>query len=183
MELVFEVARRGIDPAAATCEHALRDLLGLDVTAVERSEMWRFDVGAVPAASLGELRVRLAAAASRAGRYVNPNRDRASWMNAPRPYSSAAAGCAVDVWVCDGDGTDGRAGQYFRSRAHAGLVGVRRGILWRLYLPLADPAAARAQALDIAVRRGRRHGLLANPHAQSAVVLHVVPAPGVKEKA
>jgi hypothetical protein len=184
MELDFEVARRGIDPAAETCEHALRDLLGIALTGLVRSELWRFDVGPVAGAETAELRARIAAAASRAGRYLNLNRDRAGWLDGPHPYprEAPAAGCAVDLWVRDGDGTDQRALLYFRAQAQAGMVQVWRGTLWRLILPVADPAAARREALEIAVTRDRRHGLLANPHAQTAVVLHVVPAPAAKEK-
>ena len=183
MELEFEVARRGIDPAAATCEHALRDLLGLALAGVERAELWRFDAGPVGEAERAGLCDRLARAASFSGRYVNPNRDRARWLAGPRPYDrgACARGCAVDVWVRDGDGEDAEALHYFRTQAHSGLVQVWRGTLWRLYLPVVDPLAAREQALEIAVTRARRHGLLANPHAQTAVVLHVVEGPGTKE--
>ena len=180
MELDLEVARRGIDPAAETCAHALRDLLGIAVWGVERADLWRFDAGPLAEPDRARICERLAGAASRAGRYVNLNRDIARWQSGPRPYASdrPAGGTAVDVWVRDGDGADPVALRYFRAQAHAGLQQVWRGTLWRLYLPEPDPGVARTQALEIALTRDRRHGLLANPHAQTALVLHVVPGPG-----
>lgn len=179
MELDFEVTRRGIDPTAETCAHALRDLLGVAVLGVERAELWRFETGSCTPGERERRCEQLAAAASRAGRYVNPNRDRARWLDGPRPYDPAmpGGGCAVDIWVRDGQGTDPAALQYFRSQVDPHLRQVWRGVLWRLYLEGGDEAAARERALEIAVTRGRREGLLANPHAQTAVVLHVVPGP------
>lgn len=183
MGLDLLVMRRGLDPAAATCAGALRELMHVDVAGVERAELWRFEVEPGPAPS--PVAARLRAAACRAGRYVNLNRDVCDWQDGPRHYPAEAprAGCAVDVWVCDGDGRDPVALAYFRARAVPELTDLRRGILWRLWLPGADPTAARAAAEEITVTRGRRHGLLMNPHAQTATILHVLRAPATKEDA
>jgi hypothetical protein len=177
MKLDFYVTRRGIDPAAQTCMTALRDLMHLDVAGVERGALWCFDLP--DQAPLTTSRERLRQAACRAGRYVNTNRDVAAWLEGPRPYPTAApaTGHAVDIWVRDGDGADAAALGWFRAQALPELRGVRRGILWRLWLPARAPAAARALALDIAATRNRHHGLLANPHSQSATILDVVPGP------
>jgi hypothetical protein len=184
VRLDFMVQRRGIDPAAETCAHALRDLLAAPVSYVERGELWRFESGEVPHGSIEELQQRLRDAACRAGRYVNLNRDECGWMQAARPYPDAApAGAfAVDIWVRDGDGRDAAALAWFRSQAHHGLEDLRRGILWRLVLPAHDAAAAREAALELAVTRARAHGLLANPHAQTAEIVAVVPGPGNHEE-
>jgi hypothetical protein len=150
------------------------------VHGVERAELWRFDLA--PGADVAAARARFEAAACRAGRYVNLNRDACSWPDGARPYPENAPrrGCAVDVWVRDGDGGDAAAFAYFRAEEPC-LVDLRRGTLWRLWLSEADRTAARERALEVAVARGRRHGLLANPHAQTAEVLHVVGGPDLEE--
>jgi phosphoribosylformylglycinamidine (FGAM) synthase PurS component len=177
VDLDFVVARRGLDPAAESCETALRELLGVDLVALERAELWRFRVAAVDTAERAALEERLRSAACRAGRYVNLNRDTCTWLAGPRPWAGPAAGVsAVDVWVCDGDGRDPAALAWFRSQASPRVEDVRHGVLWRLVLPLADPDRARERALEIAETRARRQGLLANPNAQTAEVLHVVRA-------
>lgn len=169
--------RRGIDPAAETCEQALRDLMHLPVAAVQRAQLWRFRIAGA-GADRSAWRAELQRAACRAGRYVNLNRDACAWVDGPRPYPADGppGGHAVDVWVRDGDGRDPVALDYFR-RTVAGLDDLERGVLWRLVLPEPDATRARRLAEDIAVRRSRHQGLLANPQAQSAVVLSVQPAP------
>jgi hypothetical protein len=178
VQLEMVVSRRGVDPAAATCESALRELLRAPVAGVERGELWRFELLA-PGADPGALRAELQGAACRAGRYVNLNRDECRWLDGPRPYPPDAPrhGCAVDVWVRDGDGRDAVALAWFRKQVDAAIHDLWRGVVWRLWLPTPDPDAARETALELAVARGRRHGLLANPHSQSAEVLHVVTGP------
>jgi len=175
VKLDLLVARRGIDPAAETCAAALRDLMHVAVAGVERGELWRFEIPGADAAAAAR-RDRLRDAASRAGRYVNSNRDVALWLDGPAPYPDAApaGGCAVDVWVCDGDGRDPVALAWFRAQGDPELADLRRGILWRLWLPTGDPVAARAQAEVIASSRDRHQGLLANPLAQTAVIWSVV---------
>jgi len=180
VQLDLVVWRRGLDPAAETCEAALRDLLRVGIVGVERAELWRFEVAEAAGAERDALRARLRDAACRAGRYVNLNRDGCEWIDGPRRLGGGAAPgvSAVDIWVRDGDGRDPAALAWFRAQAAAAVYDLQRGTLWRLYLPTADAAAARELALDIAVTRARRQGLLANPHAQTAEVLYVVPEPG-----
>jgi len=55
----------------------------------------------------------------------------------------------------------------------ARLLHLQHGTLYRLWAPLADPAAARAFALEVAVSKSRRQGLLMNPHSQTLEVLRV----------
>ena len=177
MWLDFLVWRRGLDPAAHTCEQALRGLLRLPVAGVERGELWRFDL--TDGEDAAATREALERAACRAGRYVNLNRDACAWLEGARPYPSAAPvpGTAADVWVRDGDGRDPAALEFFRARGAPSLREVRRGVLWRLWLPDLDSGSARRRAESIAVTRSRRQGLLMNPHAQTAEVLHVVHSP------
>jgi phosphoribosylformylglycinamidine (FGAM) synthase PurS component len=183
--LDFVISRRGLDPAAETCEAALRDLLGLPVAGVERADMLRFEFTSTPAATSEHLRSRLEAAARRAGRYVNTNRDVCAWPVGPRPYPEAAPrdGWAVDVWVTHGDGEDPVAAGHFRPAVGPELRSVRSGVLWRLWLAAADADAARELALAIAITHGRRQGLLANPHAQSVEIVSVVPGPAAAKEA
>ena len=181
MLLDFLVSRRGLDPAAETCWQALRHLLGLPVAGVERGELWRFDLEDGEDASA--CRGALERAACRAGRYVNLNRDACVWLAGPRPYPRPAPvpGTAADVWVRDGEGRDPAALEFFRSQGTARLRDLGRGVLWRLWLPDRDADAARRRAESIAVTRSRREGLLMNPHAQRAEVLHVVCSPAGEE--
>jgi hypothetical protein len=132
-----------------------------------------------------DARRALERAACRAGRFVNLNRDACAWVDGPRPYplEGPARGYAADVWVREGDGRDAAALEYFRRAGVSSLQGLERGILWRLLLLEPDAVAARRLAEDIAVTRARRHGLLANPHSQTHVLLHVLPGPGAKEMA
>jgi len=175
------VSRRGTDPAAETCAHALVDLLGAPVDGVERGELWRFETaaGVEPAA----LRAALERAAMRAGRYVNSNRDVCLWLAGARAYPQDAppADVAVEIWVCDGAGEDAAALAYFRSQAGNAVQRVRRGTWWRLWMRTPAAEAAREAAWDLAVTRSRAHGLLFNPQAQQAEILAVVPGPGTKE--
>jgi hypothetical protein len=83
--------------------------------------------------------------------------------------------CAADVWVRDGDGRDAAALAYFRQRVTPRLADLGCGILYRLWLREPDPEAARRLALQLAVTRSRRAGLLANPHYQTVEVLEIVP--------
>jgi hypothetical protein len=86
-------------------------------------------------------------------------------------------GAAADVWVRDGDGHDPAALEFFRAQGTPSLRDVRRGVLWRLWLPIQDTASARSMAESITVTRSRKEGLLMNPHSQTADVLHVVCSP------
>ena len=174
------VERRGVDPAAETCWRALTELLEHPVAGVERGVLWRFDLPSLEPDAVAGLRHDLEAAAARAGRYVNSNRDRMLWLDGPRSYPVGAPpdGWAVDVWVEDGDGSDAEAQAYFR-RTTPALQDLQRGVLWRLWLAVDSRERALALADEITVTRGRRHGLLMNPQAQSAAILAVVGAPGV----
>ena len=174
--LDYLVARRGIDPAAETAAMALHDLLATPVCGVERGELWRFSLE--PGADVTAARAAIARAAARAGRYVNTNRDAGTWLDAPRPYPAGAppGGSAVDIWVTDGDGTDAVAAAYFARQPGTHLRGVRRGILWRLWLPVPQAAAADV-AWAAAETRSRHQGLLFNPHVQRAEIVGVVADP------
>lgn len=176
------VERRGLDPAAETCWRALTELLEHPVAGVERAQLWRFHLSHLEPDAVAAARRDLEAAAARAGRYVNTNRDRMLWLDGPRPYPAAAPrdGWAVDVWVEDGDGADAEAQAYFR-RTTPRLEDLRRGILWRLWLGVDSRERALALADEITVTRGRRHGLLMNPHAQRATILAVAGARGAIE--
>ena len=69
--------------------------------------------------------------------------------------------------------TDPTAADYFARQLGKPFQQVRRGTLYRLWAEHEDAASARAAALQVAVTRTRRQGLLMNPHAQSVEVLRV----------
>ncbi len=172
MRLDFLIRRRGLDPAAETALHALRDLMHSEVTDVERGTLWRFDLDDVDAAH--EVQRQLERAACRAGRYVNTNRDACHWLE-PRADGAAAetATYRVALWVTHGDGSDAVARAYFQKSVDVALRAVRRGVFWALTITARDADAARNRVLDLAVTRTRTQGLLANPHHERVEVLQV----------
>ena len=172
MRLELLVRRKGTDPTAETCLHALQALMALDVTDLEHGTLWRFDVDG----DTGPARLKdaIARAACRAGRYVNTNRDTYAWLDElPAAAMARPALTATDLWICLGDGRDPVAQAYFAAQTGARLRQVRCGMLYRLWMPQRDAAAAREFAFEVAVTRTRRHGLLMNPHAQTLEVLRV----------
>ena len=175
MRLDFLIRRRGTDPAAETALHALRDLMHVAVFDVVRGTLWRFDVEDHD--DVAAVQAVLQRAASRAGRYVNTNRDACAWLDATRipAADNARPGCAVSVWVTSGDGKDEVAREYFATRTGERVTRARRGTFYCLWTAERDPETAREQILDVAVTRTRQHGLLSNPHHESVEVLAVAP--------
>jgi hypothetical protein len=170
MQLDFLVMRKGLDPTAETSLHALRDLMGEDVVDVEHGTLWRIDLQ--PAVDVGEVKQAFARAACRAGRYVNLNRDDYCWLDEPQPgRPGERGGCSVDLWICDGDGQDDVARAYFETQLQQGLERLRRGTLYRLWLPLQDPEEARRKGRELAWTCSRSQGLLMNPHSQILEIL------------
>ena len=181
MRLEFLVRRKGIDPTAETCLHALQTLMALDVADVEHGTLWRFDIDGDGAPDTEK--AAIVRAACRAGRYVNTNRDAHAWLDEPAAVAAARPGlCAADLWICEQDGDDAVAQSYFAPQLGGRLLQVRRGTLYRLWMPQRDAAAARQFALDVAVTRTRRQGLLMNPHAQTVEVLRVWVEQGGEEQ-
>jgi len=173
MTFELRIQRQGIDPTAESSLHALRDIMQLPVIAVEHGELLQIDVaGSVDSAAT---RQALEKAASRAGRYVNLNRDAMLWdvedSTRPAPHS----GCAVDLWVRQGDGGEARALQWFRQHSGVECQAVRRGRWYRVHVQTADPQEAKRCVAELANSRSRRVGLLANPHTESVDILRVQP--------
>lgn len=175
IQLDLVVSRRGVDPAALTCEEALQSLLRLDVERVERALLWRFSIEAVGSE---DVRAAIVRAAMRAGRDVNANRDRWTW--ADEEAAPESAGCVADVWVCDDDGRDLASLAYYGDVLGPRLVDLRRGVRWRIYFGTGSWEAALALTQEITTARSRRQGLLMNPQAQTAEILSVT-GPGQGE--
>jgi hypothetical protein len=176
MNFALRVQRQGIDPTAESSLHALRDLMRLPVLAVEHAALWQIDVGHAP--DLAAARRALEKAACRAGRYVNINRDAMIWDADDSTRPAPQAGCAVDVWVTQGDGRDARALQWFRQYSGVDCHLVRRGRWFRVHVHVADPEQAQRCVEDLATSRTRHAGLLANPHSDSVAILRVRRNPG-----
>jgi phosphoribosylformylglycinamidine (FGAM) synthase PurS component len=175
MRLDMLVRRKGVDPTAETCLHALRALMGLAVEAVEHGTLWRFELQGGDAAAL---KSEIARAACRAGRYVNTNRDAIVWLDEPAGAKGRPGRMAADVWIREGGGDDPVARGWFAPLLSAPLLVLRRGMLYRLWTAHEEPEAARRFALEVAVTRTRRQGLLMNPHVHSLEILAVAPAGG-----
>lgn len=173
--MMFElrVQRQGIDPTAESSLHALRDLMQLPVLAVEHGELLQFDVQGDIDTSLA--RAAIEKAASRAGRYVNLNRDAVIWEVNDSTRPTPTQGCAVDVWVRQGDGHDARALLWFRQYTGIDCRAVRRGRWYRVHVQTADPQEAQRWVEDLATSRTRKVGLLANPHTENVDILRVQP--------
>jgi len=176
MTLDLRIMRQGTDPTAESSLHALRDIMGLPVLAVEHGELLRFafsaDVDVVQARQV------LERAACRAGRYVNVNRDAVLWDDAASTQVAPEAGYRVDLWVRQRGGGDARALQWFRQHTELPVSSVERGRWYRIHVTAPDAAEARRRVEELAVSRARRNGLLANPHAEAIVVLRVEPNVG-----
>ena len=173
MQLDFLIRRRGLDPAAETALHALRDLMHAPIVAAERGTLWRFECDAT--GDVPRLQHQLERAACRAGRYVNTNRDRCHWLEAQTRFGAHdVEGSTVSLWVTHGDGGDDVGRDYFENAVGSRLRSVRRGVFWALTTPEPDPQRARELVLDLAVTRTRRRGLLLNPHLEQLAVLSVI---------
>lgn len=180
MRLDLLIQRRGVDPTAESALHALRDLMRAPITAVEHGVLWRFEVASE--AETRRVQDELQRAACRAGRYVNTNRDTWSWLDShAATLHTRVDGCAVALWVTEGDGHDDVARRYFEARVAATLTSVQRGTFYRLWTYERDASRAREQILEVAVTRSRTHGLLVNPHTERLEVLAVTPAPDPAE--
>ena len=173
-QLDLLVRRKGVDPAAETCLHALKVLMQAAVDRVECGTLWRFDFESdvKPEAERG-LKHDLLRAACRAGRYLNPNRDAGVWRDELPP--PPGPGCVALLWILDGDGDDPAGRAYFSQQSGARLRDLRRGTFYRLWIPGRDVDAAARLAQEVAVSRTRRQGLLANPHSQTVELLELVP--------
>jgi len=172
MRLEFLVRRKGIDATAETCLEALQGLMGLAVERVEHGKLWRFELEGD--GERAQRKEEIARAACRAGRYVNTNRDVYAWLDESAAAAVVPPGhSATDLWIREGEGNDPVAQAYFAAKLGARLLHLQHGTLYRLWAPLADPAAARAFALEVAVSKSRRQGLLMNPHSQTLEVLRV----------
>ena len=171
MKYELRVQRQGMDPTAESSLHALRDIMGAPVIAVEHGELWRF----VIEDTASELQVRDAIenAASRAGRYVNLNRDVMLWEARESTQVGPDHGYHVDLWVRQAQGDDARALQWFRRHTGLSIEQVQRGRWYRVHVDAADLLEARSCVEELATSRSRSSGLLANPHIETVEVLIV----------
>ena len=173
-QLDLLVRRKGVDPAAETCLHALQVLMQVAVERVDRGTLWRFELESdVQTDAVRRLKDELLRAACRAGRYLNPNRDAGVWLD--ELAAAATPSCVALLWIREGEGRDPVAQAYFSQRS-APLRDLRRGTFYRLWIPGRDAEAAARLALEVAVTRTRKQGLLANPHSQTVELLELVPA-------
>jgi phosphoribosylformylglycinamidine (FGAM) synthase PurS component len=167
-DAVVRVWLKVVDPTALTARETLQRPLGYgrSVTDVARSEVWgfRFRSEAAPRSVLE----RLVAATTL---LANPNKHRVEIRVGEESLSPRG-----NAWVLVH--TPGAGGDLARAAARHRLLSGEtpvsaRGILWELDLAAA-PAERPPLALEMAVARERRRGLLANPHVEAA---HVFVAP------
>lgn len=176
-------AHKGVDLHAATAVRVMRERLegGDRLVALYRCELHTFvdaDAGAGIARLLDN------------GRYYNPNKHHYGHFAAPGagPWTDAAGGPLPAAWPGEVAGTDLAALAGDGAALYARLLGgplpagcsavdvaawpreqagpVTSGVLWRLVLD-APRAAAAALGDTLAVARGRKRGLLINPHMEA----------------
>jgi phosphoribosylformylglycinamidine (FGAM) synthase PurS component len=132
------------------------------VARVDRAELWAFEVDAPDGAA------RVRDILDGTALVVNPNVHRYSlepWDEAP-PRGAR-------LLVCVRDRVDPKGAQVLRAvRDRLGrteVTAASRAVLWRVDLESADAAAA-AEAVRALTGAERGAGVLANPHAQDAIV-------------
>jgi hypothetical protein len=159
------VELRSADPWAWTALHAIRTHLpeGRPLRSLRRVRMFELS-GTLPA------RGRLEDLLHRSTQFYNPHKEACVLRRVGRdPVPVAAGETTVLVWEREG-GRCGSAERWLK-RETGKLVRVRESVLWVLGW---DPGVSDAERLertrDLAVLRDRRHGLLANPHAEDVTV-------------
>ena len=166
MRIEAVVRRKTQDLVQDAAEDLVRRVIP-GVAAVERAELWAFDVDAPDGAE------RVREILDETALVVNPNVHRWSlepWSGAP------ARGARILVRVRDR--VDPKGAQVLRAvrdrLGHAEFTQASRAVLWRVDLDSADRAAA--EEAGRALTGGERGaGILANPHAQDTL-LQVVTA-------
>jgi len=171
VQAVHAVVRlRVADPVAASAHYAmthhLRGAGGL--AALSRAWLWRFELAADAGADVEAL-VRGWLVSSE--RFANPNQHELAVGAAG--LTPATGG--TRVWVAVRDHVDlagDEATALIRERLHGeALVVARRAVTWELgFAAAVTPADALERAGELAHRRRRDVGLLANPSFQTAVV-------------
>ncbi|MFO7608176.1 MAG: hypothetical protein R6X35_03095 [Candidatus Krumholzibacteriia bacterium] len=180
-------AHKGVDLHAATAVRVMRERLegGDRLVALHRCELHTFVAGdgdAGAGAGIARLLDN--------GRYYNPNKHHYGHFAADgaEPWTDAAGGLLPAAWPGEAAGTDLAALAGDGAALYARLLGgplpadrtavdvaawpreqdgpVTSGVLWRLVLD-APRAAAAALGDTLAVARGRKRGLLINPHMEA----------------
>jgi len=162
------------DNVAASALYALRDRLRCEqIQSLDRSDYWSIQLYDLDEKTAVE---RIEQVVSRTALFANPNKHRWSiHSNAslvdllPEKREGSVAAILVE------DEDDAGAAELRETLIQRGDLGKRievlHGIWWVLHLGNLCPEAARTIAEEIAVTRGRRQGLLCNPHYQRATVL------------
>lgn len=161
------------DVVALTARDTLCRRLGWQGKLVDlkRADYWRLTVEAPSAAEAEEFVQSLA---ERTALFVNPNKHRFSLRVSPPGEERRARqreGGLWEVQVLTGFEEDAMGEltlQALRARYGVGeqVQGIQRGTCWTLWLRASDEAEAQAWAEAIVVARGRKEGLLVNPHSQ-----------------
>jgi len=159
------VELRSSDPWAWTALHAIRTHLpgGQKLRSMRRVRMFELS-GALPA------RGRLEDLLHRSTQFYNPHKEGCVLRRGVRdPVPVGAGDTSVVVWERDG-GRCGAAERWLK-RETGKAVRVRESTVWVLgWEPGMSEADRLERTRDLAVLRDRRHGLLANPHAEDAAV-------------
>ncbi|HEY2954627.1 MAG TPA: hypothetical protein VGK89_05210 [Candidatus Eisenbacteria bacterium] len=163
---------RAEDPEAVSALAVARARLDQGASLAGLRRMRVFELrGALPR------RAALAELLHRSTQFYNPAKERCTLRLAPgEPAPLGAGEVAVLVWERGGERRPA-AERWLAHEAGRGAE-VREGVAWAL--TLAGGAPAEETARDLAVARGRRHGLLSNPHFQEArIAAGKVPLPWI----
>ena len=162
------------DPEAVSALAVARGRLGAGRGLLGLRRMRVFELsGALPG------RAALEGLLHRSIQFYNPAKERCTLRLAPGEALPIPAG-EIGVLVVERGGERRPAAERWWRHETGTTVEIREGVAWALELA---PGARAEAADDLAILRGREHGLLCNPHWQDArVASGVVPLPWIAER-
>jgi len=171
--LYLTVALRGRDPSALTALYALEHHLGYGAAlrGLRRLQLWRFELDGSEA---DEALSRVGAWVTRSQLFVNPNQHTHELVVESRSTGARAAPHQPWIVAANEPDLEGEAAtRLVRERlGDRTLQRAQKAVVWQLELDPTLPGERWLEiAEEIAIARGRRSGLLTNPHCQTVRVL------------
>jgi len=159
------------DPEEVSTYFTLTKTMGLPLVKLSSNTLWELEIA--PQAS--DLKAYIQRMIDETGIFVNPNRDRyeifCGYEGLDRQGSAPGHHVRWTI-VYNGDGAEPQLAEKLRLRyGFTAVKSVRRGRLWWLELKTDDAISADAILQQALVTKSRWQGLLANPHAQTWIVV------------
>ncbi len=170
IKLNLVVSLKITDVVAHTAYNALTRRQGYTaLESLSREDLYQLEVEAADEADALAFGHRVVAETSC---FVNPNKHRYSLTAGTLHGADEARRVRLLVeWLEDGTAALLTDSLHQDPRFGGRIKSVRRGTLWTLAFKADFTGDARGMALDIAVARDAKRGLLANPHSQRASIL------------